>query len=78
MNIDKTLQLEVKRIFELLGHIPNRDEVIQYSSYPINFYDEYFLSWGEVTAAARNKGMSERKVLSQPEESEHVNQLKLF
>lgn len=57
----KTLQLEVRRIAETIGHIPSREEVIEFGEYPIHYYDDYFLSWGEVTASARNKGMSERK-----------------
>jgi site-specific DNA-methyltransferase (adenine-specific) len=55
----KTLQLEVKRIAQQLGRLPTRDEVSQYSKYPIKYYDEYFISWGEVCAAARTTGMTE-------------------
>ncbi len=55
----KTLQLEVKRVAHKLGRLPNRDEVIRYAKYPIEFYDKYFASWGEVCAAARTTGMSE-------------------
>jgi len=58
----KTLQLEVKRIAEKLGRLPTRDEVIKYGKYPIEYYDEYFASWGEVCAAARTTGMSENHV----------------
>jgi hypothetical protein len=57
----KTLQLEVRRVAQELGKLPNRDEMIQYGKYPIKYYDEYFVSWGEVCAAARNDGMSEEK-----------------
>ena len=60
----KVLQLEVKRIAQLLQRLPTRDEVIQYSEYPIRYYDEYFASWGEVCAAARNDGMSEHQELN--------------
>jgi DNA modification methylase len=56
----KTLQLEVKLITEDLGHIPTRAEVAQFSSYPLEYFDAYFKSWAEVTAAARTTGMTER------------------
>lgn len=55
----KTLQLEVREIAERIGHIPSRQELEQLSSYPINYYDEYFIDWGEVCAAARTTGMNE-------------------
>jgi len=59
----KTLQLEVKRIATLLGRLPKREEVIQYGKYPIEYYDQYFVSWGEVCAAARTTGMSENRLV---------------
>ena len=57
----KELQLEVKNIASYLGHIPTKKEVKQYSKYPIKYFEEYFISWGEVTAAARTTGMTEYK-----------------
>jgi DNA modification methylase len=57
----KTLQLEVKRVAGEIGHIPSRDELIKSGKYPIEYYDKYFVSWGEVTAAARTTGMTERR-----------------
>ena len=57
----KTLQLEVKRVAAELGRLPSRDELIRYGKYPIKYYDEYFVSWGEVCAAARTTGMSETR-----------------
>lgn len=57
----KTLQLEVRRVSQELGHIPSREELRVHGKYPIEYYDQYFVSWGEVTAAARTTGMSERK-----------------
>ncbi|MHB0987703.1 MAG: DNA-methyltransferase [Bellilinea sp.] len=57
----KTLQLEVKRVAKEIGHIPSRDELIQFGKYPIEYYDKYFVSWGEVTAAARTTGMTEKR-----------------
>jgi site-specific DNA-methyltransferase (adenine-specific) len=55
----KILQLEVKRIAQKLGKLPTHEEVEQYGKYPIKYYDEYFVSWGEVCAAARTTGMTE-------------------
>lgn len=72
----KTLQLEVKRIAEKLGRLPTRDEVIKYSKYPIEYYDEYFASWGEVCAAARTTGMSENHVATKDKPT--AKQLNLF
>jgi len=57
----KVLQLEVKRVAQMLGHLPSREELAQYGKYPIRYYDEYFVSWGEVCAAARTTGMTEVK-----------------
>ena len=58
----KTLQLEVRRIANEIGHIPTREEVIKFGKYSIEYYDLYFVSWGEVTAAARTTGMTEDRV----------------
>jgi site-specific DNA-methyltransferase (adenine-specific) len=55
----KTLQLEVKRIANMLGRLPTRAEVQTLGRYPIELYDRYFFSWGEVCAAARTTGMSD-------------------
>jgi len=57
----KVLQLEVKRVANQIHHIPSREELITFGRYPIKYYDDYFLSWGEVTAAARTTGMTERR-----------------
>jgi site-specific DNA-methyltransferase (adenine-specific) len=57
----KILQLEVRHIAQRVGHVPNRDEVKLLSKYPIEYFDKYFISWGEVCAAARHSGMSEQK-----------------
>lgn len=73
----KTLQLEVKRVAALLGHIPSRDELMAHTEYPIEYYDEYFVSWGEVTAAARTTGMSEKRVNGEPNDS-GARQLRLL
>lgn len=55
----KVLQLEIKRIAQLLGRIPTREEVAKLGHYPIEYYERYFISWGEACAAARTTGMSE-------------------
>ena len=57
----KKLQMEVKRIAHDLGRLPNRAEVEEHGRYAIRYYDEYFISWGEVCAAARTTGMVETK-----------------
>ena len=53
----KTLQLYIKDLSIMLGRIPTREDVIKYNSYPIEYFDNYFINWGEVTAAARTTGM---------------------
>ena len=58
----KALQLEVREIARGLGHLPTREEVQKLSRYPIRYFDEYFISWGEVCAAARTTGMSETRI----------------
>ena len=60
----KTLQLEVKRVAQFLKRLPTREDMIAYGKYPIRYYDEYFISWGEVCAAARTTGMSEERLTS--------------
>lgn len=57
----KTLQLEIKKIAKQLGRMPNREDVEMHSQFPVTYYDEYFINWGEVCAAARTTGMTEKK-----------------
>lgn len=57
----KVLQLEIRNIAKLLGHVPSKDEVVQHSKYPLEYFEAYFISWGEVTAAARTTGMTENR-----------------
>ncbi|MBN1873396.1 MAG: site-specific DNA-methyltransferase [Anaerolineae bacterium] len=73
----KTLQLEVRRVARILGKLPNRDDMIEHGKYPIEYYDNYFVSWGEVCAAARHEGMSEEKDSIQ-KTSSVIQQLNLF
>jgi DNA modification methylase len=72
----KTLQLEVKRIAEQLDRLPTHEEVELLAEYPISYYDDYFISWGEVCAAARTTGMTETRN-SKPRATS-MNQLSLF
>lgn len=75
----KTLQLEVRRVAKELGHLPTREELAQYGRYPIRYYDEYFISWGEVCAAARTTGMTEDRPSANDDDQspENVTQLSL-
>ncbi len=57
----KKLQLEVKQIADKIGHIPTKKEVEEFSKYPIEYFESYFINWGEVTAAARTNGMTETR-----------------
>lgn len=57
----KELQLDVKRIATSLNRLPTKDEVREMSEFPIEYFEKYFVSWGEVCAAARTTGMSENK-----------------
>lgn len=72
----KTLQLEVRRVAQLLGYTPSRDEMIEHGEYPIKYYDEYFISWGEVTAAARTTGMKETR--DEPQDNVRSSQPRLL
>lgn len=55
----KTLQLEVKEISKRLGRIATRQDVIKNTQYKIEYFDNYFVNWSEVTAAARTTGMAQ-------------------
>lgn len=72
----KFLQLEVKRIAEEIGHVPTREDVKKYSKYPFNYYEEYFIDWGEVCLAVGDKGMKERPDIEYKEPK--YKQLSLF
>jgi hypothetical protein len=70
----KVLQLEVKKIAQKLGRMPMREDVQKLSKYPMSYFNEYFISWGEVCAAARTTGMSE----TQKKNENKICQLDLF
>jgi site-specific DNA-methyltransferase (adenine-specific) len=72
----KILQLEVRRISQILGRLPTREDVMAMSKHPIKYFDNYFFSWGEVCAAARHEGMSELPSGSREEDANDL-QVKL-
>lgn len=77
----RTLQLEVRRVAQQIGHLPTREEMIQFGKYEIRYYDEYFASWGEVCAAARHDGMSETQsstAVKNGKQQNNITQLNLF
>ncbi len=53
--------MEVKKIAQEIGAIPSKEQVKKLGRYPIKYYEDYFISWGEVCAAARTTGMSETR-----------------
>ncbi|MDX6531688.1 MAG: hypothetical protein QOH41_3978 [Blastocatellia bacterium] len=55
----KDLQLDVRRIANMLGRVPKREDVEKLSSFSIRYFDQYFVSWAEACAAARTTGMME-------------------
>ncbi len=65
----KTLQLEVKEIAIRLGRKPDREDIVKFSKYPIRYFDEYFIDWGEVCSAVGDKGMNEIPFPSLPSSS---------
>lgn len=65
----KTLQLEVKEIAIRLGRRPDREDIVKFSKYPIRYFDEYFIDWGEVCSAVGDKGMNEIPSPSLPSSS---------
>lgn len=69
----KVLQLDVKRIANELGHLPTREDVVRLSEYPIEYFEKYFTSWGEVCAAARTTGMSENPRIIQDDFKDKQN-----
>lgn len=74
----KTLQLEIKKIAKKLGKMPSREDVKTHSQFPLEYYDEYFISWGEVCAAARTTGMTEKKHTDVQYPPRKKEQLSLF
>jgi site-specific DNA-methyltransferase (adenine-specific) len=73
----KKLQLDVRRISEIIGRMPTREDVQEKSKYPIEYFDNYFMNWAEVCAAARTTGMTENRISYQVETEKDI-QLRLF
>jgi site-specific DNA-methyltransferase (adenine-specific) len=73
----KLLQLEVKALAASLGRKPSREDVKQHSKYPFEYFEKYFIDWGEVCAAVGNKGMNEDLIYEQTQQ-EQWEQLKLL
>ncbi|MFC2108416.1 DNA methyltransferase [Candidatus Bipolaricaulota bacterium] len=67
----KALQLEVKRIANILGRLPTKDEIREQAKYSYHFYEDYFIDWGEAYAAARTTGMSETRGSTATHPPEH-------
>jgi DNA modification methylase len=61
----KTLQLEIKRIANRIGRLPTYRDVVDHSTHPAEYFRNYFVSWGEVCAAARTTGMAETRAQSE-------------
>lgn len=74
----KALQLEIRAIANKLGRLPTRDDVKALSQYPLQYFDTYFVSWGEVCAAARHQGMSELPSSARVKEEAEAAELTLF
>jgi site-specific DNA-methyltransferase (adenine-specific) len=55
----KALQLDIRRIAKELDRMPTRDEVRSLTQFPFEYFETYFISWGEACAAARTTGMVE-------------------
>ena len=74
----KALQLEIKNISKQIGHIPTKEEVKELSQFPLEYFENYFISWGEVTAAARTTGMTENRINGKRIYQLQETQLRLF
>ncbi len=74
----KTLQLDVRRVARLLSRLPSRQEMARHGKYPIQYYDQYFASWGEACAAARHEGMSETRPDDLENTDKTTHQMTLF
>jgi DNA modification methylase len=57
----KLIQLDVKRVKEVIGRMPKRDDYIVHGKYEIEYLDAYFHTWADACAAARTTGMVETR-----------------
>lgn len=51
----KTLQLELRRLAQQLGHLPTQEDVKKQSQYDLNIFLDTFPSWGKALKAAKLK-----------------------
>ena len=57
----KQLQLDVRRVSEIVGASPTQDQYAEYGEYPLVLVKERFSRWTDVCAAVRVEGVKERK-----------------
>jgi site-specific DNA-methyltransferase (adenine-specific) len=74
----KTLQLDIRRIANEIGRLPSKEDVRQLSHFPLEYFEQYFVSWGEVCAAARTTGMSENRTTASFIEDNLTRQFTLY
>ena len=74
----KKVQLKIKELSKKIGKIPTIDEALKHLEIPKEFYDDYFSSWSEVTAAAKTTGMTEYKDENIDNKDDETKQTNLF
>ena len=56
----RTLQMEVKRVADMLGHCPSKKELKKMGKYPLKVYFDNFEDWAEITVATRRTGIGKK------------------
>lgn len=56
----RKLQMEVKRVAEVLGHCPSEHELGRMGKYPLKVYFDNFEDWAEITVATRRTGIGKK------------------
>ena len=56
----RNLQMEVKRIAEMLGRCPSEHELGRIGKYPLKVYFDNFEDWAEITVATRRTGIDKK------------------
>ena len=56
----RTLQMEVKRVADMLGHCPSKKELKKMGKYPLKVYFDNFEDWAEITVTTRRTGIGKR------------------
>ena len=56
----RTLQMEVKRVADMLGHCPSKKELKEMGKYPLKAYFNNFEDWAEITVATRRTGIGKK------------------